>query len=785
MPNPIARLAAGLKSLVYPGGATLPGSTPRDVARRDGYSVSIIPDDAFGGVRRIAGGNPDAARAGPTWENSCVAIGLNWVVDQFPRADLKVEERGDGDSWAPVRDDPLVALLSDPTPEHGAYDFHGLWAGALLSCLCDGNGYWIKARDGTGAVRELWWAPHDSMRPVRFDPRKPDYRYVYTVRLPGVAEPVVTVLEPSEVVHFKHGPPDPCNDLVACAPLKRCLREVGSDNEVAAYTSSVLWNRGVPGLILVFEDDVAITQDRADQARDMMERNFSGRNRGKTAVMGGKVRIENPAFSPNDMNLNEISRIPEARICAALGIPPAVLGLLVGDQQKSYANYGEAEKQAWRRLRAVQDRMAEALYRQLLPDFRPDRTRYRVAWDYSRVEALQDDRDATAKRAVLLFQGGVAKRSEARTMVGLAPAEDETDDVYFGGGKAGGGSPGGTGDNSGDFFPEDDPAAGGGKSLAVRAEHVIARIEAELGPPGATGLPHSWSSDLKARGGGKRPAAGKPKPGGGNVGHDGGHPAGSGGQFAPGGGRVPGHSAPNPARVAASPRRSYAGQLRGHDLSSPRPATKSPSPGNKVARPEHDYSAAIESRLARTLGGRPVGRFRGKDTSVDVLLRGGRGGPVAGGPKAGQGRAATRGVECKVLIKGEKQGITMHPDARLRKARYVENRPGSRSVDTVILDHRDTYGGGRWSSNYSGHEIYYKRGADAYKLKDMHKVKDLDELRRLQSLPDGHPDLPAAARAPSGWPPRGEALAKLERQAEVMNAYRVGASRRRREAARG
>jgi HK97 family phage portal protein len=478
MPNLLARLHAGLKSLVHPGGATLPGATARDLARRDGWGVSYIPVDGSRNVRAV-GGDVDAQRAGPLHENSCIAIGLNWVVDQFPRADLRVEGRDGNSSWAAIEDDPMVALLDDPAPEHGAYDFHGLWAGALLSCLCDGNGYWIKARDGTGAVRELWPAPHDRMRPFRLDPRSPDYKYLYTVNLPGRSEPIVTVFDPSEVVHFRHGPPDPANDLKSVAPLRRCLREVASDNEVSAYTSAVLFNRGVPGLVAVFDSEVTVTQERADQVRDSIRRAFTGANRGDTAVLAGPVKLENPAFSPDDLNLNEISRIPEARICAALGIPPMILGLSVGDAQRTYSNFESAERQAWRRLRAVQDRMAEALYRQLLPDFRPDRAGFRVIWDYSRVEALQDDRDATADRAVKLYQGGVAMRSEARAMVNLPAAEGGADDVYFGA------SPeGGPPDLAPEEFGDDgDPEAPGGKSLAMRAERAMARIEAELDWP--------------------------------------------------------------------------------------------------------------------------------------------------------------------------------------------------------------------------------------------------------------------------------------------------------------
>jgi HK97 family phage portal protein len=324
----------------------------------------------------------------------------------------------------------LLSLLYDPVPSFGAFDYYGLMGGALLSALTDGNGYWIKQRDNADRVRELWWVPHTNIEPVRLDPRKPDYLYLYRVWIEGEPKPIDQLIEPRDIVHFKWGSPDTDNDLKACAPLKRCLKEVASDGQVASYTSSILWNMGVPGLLMIFQDRKQVSEDQAEELKAKMKRVFGGRKRGDSAVLAGPVTIEKPGFSPDEMALTEIGKIPEARICAAIGVPPMILGLSVGDEQRSYANYAAAEKVAWRRLRSVQGRMAEAIYRQLLPDFAQDRADLRIGWDYTNVEALQEDRDAAARRSVLLYKGRVAKRAEARKMVGLPVAEDGSDDVY-------------------------------------------------------------------------------------------------------------------------------------------------------------------------------------------------------------------------------------------------------------------------------------------------------------------------------------------------------------------
>lgn len=389
-------------------------------------NADFIPANAFGDVLER---DDDTIRAGELYANSAVAICLDWKQRNFPEADLVIEKETPGKGSVVQDGHPLIALLDDPVPIR-TEDFYSLWAATLLSYDTDGNAYWIKAKDARGRVKELWWTPHWLIEPRRADPDSPDIYYRYCITIAN--QELAYRLDPSDIVHFKYGT-DPLNPLKGISPLKRQLRQVISDNEVGNYTASLLFNRGVPGLLVIPDSEkIEMTEAAATVIKDRVNSLTRGRKRGDTVVMSGPVRIEQPAFSPDQMNLNEISRIPEARICAALGVPPMVVGLNIGDAQKTYSNLREAIRDAWRNLRSLQGRMAEALYRQLLPDFERDVKPFRVAWEYARVEALQEDRDAVHKRAGEAFATyQYAKRSEARRMVGLEPAEDGSDDVYF------------------------------------------------------------------------------------------------------------------------------------------------------------------------------------------------------------------------------------------------------------------------------------------------------------------------------------------------------------------
>lgn len=193
-------------------------------------------------------------------------------------------------------------------------------------------------------------------------------------------------------------------------------------------------------------------------------------------------------------------------------------------------------------------------------------------------------------------------------------------------------------------------------------------------------------------------------------------------------------------------------------------ASASSSRGTTVGKAEHVHAAEVEHRVTTAVGGRSVGRRNGKDQPMDVLVRGADG--------------TRHGLEVKTLLKGEKRNVTMHPDALLRKAEYATKRPG-REVHTIAFDRRAVHENGAHADKYSGHEIYYKRGAGAFALSKMHKVGSADELKSLINTPNAK--LPAAARADSGWPPKGQALAKLKADAEKAHASRVLKDRTRKQ----
>lgn len=100
------------------------------------------------------------------------------------------------------------------------------------------------------------------------------------------------------------------------------------------------------------------------------------------------------------------------------------------------------------------------------------------------------------------------------------------------------------------------------------------------------------------------------------------------------------------------------------------------------------------------------------------------------------------GVEMKTVVSRKEHKVQMSAEA-VRKKQAWSDKTGH-PIHTVLLDHRDKYGKGKYKHLHSGHELYYKRGVGTISLGSAYKCKDIDELKKLMELPDDK--LPPLAR---------------------------------------
>lgn len=360
-----------------------------------------------------------AIDAGDLIDNTAVMACMLWVCRTFPEAPLLVKAlQPDGEE----KEVPRHALAQKVRRPNPYYSGMLLWQATLLSFNWNGNAYWRKIRNSVGQVLELYYEPHWNMRPVRDNGN--EYISKYQIWRDREWQNV----DIKDVVHFRYGI-DPRNDMLGMSPLASALREAYTDNEAARYASVMFRNLGTPGMIVTpksADDDLS---QSADRLKAELKALTTGDNRGDPLVYSLPLDLQMPSNDPSKMDTRGNRKITEERISALLGVPAIVAGLGAGLDRSTFANMAEAREAAYEgNIIPTQAMFADELDIQLLPDFGNGDTE-RTDWDYSKVRVLQDDENKKAQRWAILFNAGLAKRSEAKADMGL-PYDDLVDDVY-------------------------------------------------------------------------------------------------------------------------------------------------------------------------------------------------------------------------------------------------------------------------------------------------------------------------------------------------------------------
>jgi HK97 family phage portal protein len=360
------------------------------------------------------------AEAGDTWRNSAVAACLAWYADNFPEPGMRVVRRKRDGSEVPVPDHPLVRLLQQPNPYQS---WHSIAKGLVTSYRTDGNAFLMIAKSPghmPGDPLQLWWLPHFRVWP-RWDTSGNQYLGWWDYQVDGR----VIKLGTDQVVHFRDGI-DPYNDRLGMAALKSTLREVCSDNQGAGYTASIMRNMGVVGYMLSPSEaggNFGDKDEREEMASVFQER-YAGENRGRPGIFNHGVKVDRLGMTPEELALDRIMAIPESRICAAMRLPAMVVGLAVGAEQRTFANYAEARRAAYEDgIIPLQKEMAATINRVLLP-LTGDPRSERFEFDYGKVQCLSESEDARFVRyGDAYMKNRLVVLNEARAALGLEPTE--------------------------------------------------------------------------------------------------------------------------------------------------------------------------------------------------------------------------------------------------------------------------------------------------------------------------------------------------------------------------
>lgn len=363
-----------------------------------------------------AGTGIDFARAvGEMEQSSALMACVQWIQRAFPEAPARVVNKtpkGDEE----IDGHAVTRLLDEPNPfMSGAAVFQAV----LADYNIHGNAYLLKFRNAPGRVAELWWEPHYTIRPV-WDASGESFIGGYQVRRNNYWYD----FDANDVIHFRWSI-DPRAQRLGISPFRAALRTIFTDEEAEAYTATILYNLGMPGVMISPATDKGFATGEAQALMAYFESRFTGDGRGRTLVSTIPTKTELLSFSPEQLNLRNIRMISEERISALIGVPPIVAGLGAGLERGTYSNYAQAREAAYEgNLLPTYRVFGDTLTRALLRDDFQGTPAQHVNFNLDDVRALQADENAKSTTVVNEWHMGVRMQNEARVELGLDPIPD-------------------------------------------------------------------------------------------------------------------------------------------------------------------------------------------------------------------------------------------------------------------------------------------------------------------------------------------------------------------------
>lgn len=304
-------------------------------------------------------------------------------------------------------DHPLQKLIEKPNPFITQQEMVEI---ILISLNISGNNYQAKVRTNAGLPAQLWFLRPDR---VQIIPSREEYIQGYRYEVTGVKKD----FEPEDIMHMKYY--DPANDYYGLSPIAVAGRVGDVDNAATDFLKR-FFDQGVqiPGMLTYKAGHV--TRAEKDRIRKKWRSLYGGYKKWTDiAVIDEDVAYQKIGLDMREMDFGNLRSMSEARICSVFGVPPILAGIQIGLERSTFANYREAKKSFWEEtMMPVFRKIRDKFQNELAVDFGDD---IEVDFDFSQVQALQEDVNEAWRRATEAFKASMITRNMALAEIGQDP----------------------------------------------------------------------------------------------------------------------------------------------------------------------------------------------------------------------------------------------------------------------------------------------------------------------------------------------------------------------------
>lgn len=375
------------------------------------------PTQSFTGLKEIGDGSA----------NSAVTACLITLAAGTAEAPLRVWETQEGDV-DPLYGHPAERLWARPN-DHMTEDLMAWYI--TWAVHVQGNAYIVKVRNPFNDVIELWpLLPHlvepKTFNDIGLGSATNGFIDFYEYDPDGR----IRIIPVEDMIHIRLGF-NSNNHRLGYSPLEPVLKEILGDEEASKFSTALLRNMGVPGVVLSpdSQGDPGPNLEEAERIKEMYSQKFGGEKRGEPLVLTGRMKVDVVSWSPTQMDLRALRRLPEERVSAVLGVPAILAGLGAGLDRSTFANMDEAgEHFTERKLVPFWRTIEKQVSAQLGPDVGLAENEF-FQFDLQKIRALSEEKEKLWLRVDRSVRSGWLTVADARRIVGLPTTP--ADDIYL------------------------------------------------------------------------------------------------------------------------------------------------------------------------------------------------------------------------------------------------------------------------------------------------------------------------------------------------------------------
>ncbi|KKN10480.1 hypothetical protein LCGC14_1036290, partial [marine sediment metagenome] len=237
----------------------------------------------------------------------------------------------EGRAWEPYEEHAFYDLMRRP---NGSMDGREFTWNVVTHLELTGVSYVAKVRNVGKQVIAIWPSPSSAVTEIHSKSGELSH---YRVSQGGGK---ALLVDPVDMFTVRY--PNPSNPNAGLSPLRSALKDLQVDEARTNLLIEVLSNTHFAST--VFQRPQMWDDKEKKAIRAKFKDKIGPGARGDALFVAGEGATVTFPSAPTDIDWPGTSSLAETRICAALGVPPILVGLRAGLERSTYSNYEQALK---------------------------------------------------------------------------------------------------------------------------------------------------------------------------------------------------------------------------------------------------------------------------------------------------------------------------------------------------------------------------------------------------------------------------------------------------------